>query len=279
MKRKLLFTLIIITGLLLGVFSTASAEAPQEVGGDWCVIWLPDPTTGIWYDFPGEGQLVFNPQAYVWNLTCKGVFDYEQYATWEEFCNWIPGACRGDRMVANRIEYFHDYFDDQGNWIWTDVGSANLIVKENGEARWNAKISYTCWSLYILQQVTLELPPGFWQAGEHNYNIEYFYDDGWSASMSINFTVDPTAPIYPGQVRMGLNGLTNFFTQVDSINPAQDTFLQVSSWAPKYFYVPLDYAIFTIDEDPPVTVDAGPAHNLCTQQHQGFYMRSWGPKY
>ncbi len=277
MFTRKLFIIVIILGMLLGIFSIAQAAAPVEVGADWCVIWLPDENFN-WYPFPGEGQLVFNPNHYVWNLVCHGVFDYQQYATWEEFCNWIPGACQGNKIVANKLEYFKDYFDEDGNYLYTDFGSANLIVKSNGEARWNAQISYNCYSFYDMNQAILELPSGFWSVGTHEYTIEFFYEDGSSVTWWNTFTVDPTTPIYKGQVRMGFNLLYNWGI-IDTINPAQDTFMAVTSWGPEYLLVPLDYAVFSFDGGLPIAIDASNVQNLCSYANMGLFMRHWGPTY
>jgi hypothetical protein len=280
MFTRRLFSLVIALVMVLGSAGIALADAPQEVGSDWCYIWWSD-INGNWYPIEGQGHLTYNPNANIWNVSCKAIIDFSGTPSWADFCTWIPGTCKGKTMVVDRLEYWHDFFDEDGNYTYSMSGLGRLTVQANGNATWNGQFSpNNCDSVYLTNSATLELPAGSWEVGTHTYTIEIFYVNGENYQFPMTFEVASDAPMYRGQVRLGLLALTNFFNDVFEINPAQDTFLQATTWMPAHFEQYLfDYVIFTIDDNLPITIDAGPAHNLCADQHNSWYLRTYGPKY
>jgi hypothetical protein len=280
MLSRRLVSLIFVLVLVFGTAGLALADAPQKVGSDWCNIWWSVNNTD-WHGIEGQGELVYNAKANIYNVSCTATIDFSSDPSWAEFCNWIPGTCKRSTMVVNRLEFWHDYFDEKGEYLYSMTGPGTLKVQSNGNAKWNAQFSpNNCDRGYLTNSVTYELPAGYWGVGTHTYTIDTYYLDGENYQFTVVFDVSGDAPVYRGQVRMGLLGLSNFFNDVAEINPAQDTFLQGTNWVPHYSQIYLfDYAIFTVDDKPPVTIDAGPIHNLCADQHYSWYLRTYGPKY
>jgi hypothetical protein len=280
MFSRRLFSLIFTLVLVLSSTGVAMADAPKEVGGEWCNFWFGD-VENNWYLIEGQGKSVYNEKGNIYNLSCQASIDFSGVLTWEDFCVVLPGSCKTRVWVLNNSDFYHDVFDENGNYVDTMVGYGTLIVRPNGEARWNAEFSLRqCLNGFRTNSVTLELPAGFWGEGAQTYTVETVDKSGAHNLYTVRFDVSANAPIYNGQVRLGLLGLTSFFNEVYEINPTQDTFIQATIWAPPYAMIYLyDYAIFTIDDNPPITIEAGPVHNLCADQHYSWYLRTYGPKY
>ena len=278
MLSRRLVSLIFVLVLVFGTAGLALADAPQKVGSDWCNIWWSVNNTD-WHGIEGQGELVYNAKANIYNVSCTATIDFSSDPSWAEFCNWIPGTCKRSTMVVNRLEFWHEY-NENGDILYMN-GPGTLTVQSNGAARWNVQFAPThCLRGNLQNSVTYELPAGYWGVGPHTYTIDTYYLDGENYQFTVDFDVSSVAPIYRGQVRMGLYALTNFFNDIYEINPAQDTFLQATTWVPPYAQIYLfDYAIFTIDDNPPVTIDAGPIQNACANFNNSWYLRTYGPKY
>lgn len=278
MNIRRLFSLLFVTVMVLGMTGPATAAAPQPVGSEWCNIWWWYERGGEWFPYviEGEGQLVHNPNHEIYNLSCSAVIDFSGDFTWDDFCAFYPGTCKQDKMVINHLEVWHETGPDEGY-----SGFATLNATRNGVASWNAQFSpWTCDRGFISNNITLELPEGYWSVGEHSYEVVGHFLDGTETIWPVNFDVSQDAPLYKGHVRLGLYGPSHFFWQVDAVNPAQETFIQGTTWAPYQRQEWLfDYGIITIDNGAPITIDAGTTKNMCSNQHISWYLRTWGPKY
>jgi hypothetical protein len=284
MLYRRLFSLLIGLMLIFGTAGSGLAGNSQPVGSDWCdIFWSDSNDNG--YEILGQGQLSHNDQSNVWNVSCKGAVDFSQPPyTFEDFCASIPGSCKDSTMVVNHLDYYHLYYDN-GNVVGYLYGLAHLTMHANGSATWEAQIAdKNCSGDFLGDNVTYELPAGYWEEGQHTYTIHWYNNQVPNDQGSfINFfEVRSNAPLYHGQVRFGLSGGSYMWSPITVINPAQDTLLQASTWVnniPYFLDYPATYATFSIDGGPAVTIQAGPVHNFCSVWHINFYLRTWGNSY
>jgi hypothetical protein len=282
MNIRRLFSLVFVMVMLLGITGPASANAPQPVGPEWCNIWLWYEIDNVWYPIiiEGQGQLVYNPRFEMYNLSCNANIDLTGNPSWAELCTVYPGTCKEKKMVINHLEVWHDFYEGS-EYLYSYNGFATLNVNMNGGASWNAQFSpWNCDRGYITNAITMELPAGYWSEGTHTYTIDTYTALGTVTTYTVEFLVSADAPLYRGQVRLGLFEPTSFFMSVEAINPAQDTFMQATYWAPyQYANDMFDKGVFWVDEEDPITIEAGPIHNRCSDQHWSWYLRNYGPKY
>ena len=127
---------------------------------------------------------------------------------------------------------------------------------------------------------SLEFPPGFWEAGPHNYDFHILSPYG-EDNFHIEFQSTVDAPLYDSQVRLRLDALQP--GDLTEINPEQDTVLQLTFG----FYQTREEAVtfrqattFQARWDGGAWVDipAGPITKTCAFLHSRLH-RSWGPNY
>src|SRR5574341_357696 len=129
---------------------------------------------------------------------------------------------------------------------------------------------------------TLEFPPGYWTAGQHENDLSVVDESGTSL-VSFTFQSTEDAPLYPGQVRIGFWGIHAIDVGgLDEINPAQDSFMQLSQTdfaSRENAQASADSAVvqFSWDGGDWVTIAPGPvtcAPNAWSGQ-KGYYHRHW----
>jgi hypothetical protein len=141
---------------------------------------------------------------------------------------------------------------------------------------------------------SLELSPGYWTLGEHNYTISG-HDELSSFEFSYSFEVVDSAPIYDGQVMLRYWGLTHSprnaprnwnFMIPPEINPYQDTVFQIS-WIfedqirseamghIEYYFVNIAW-----DGEESVDITTPTLVNGCVwEKDQYIFYRNWGPSF
>ena len=141
---------------------------------------------------------------------------------------------------------------------------------------------------YFMSQATIDLPPGYWDEGEHVNSIHFL---GWGVDETWGpweWTVSNTAPLYPGQVVVAAGLFTVGFTPIpeQTINPAQDTVLW-AGWA----IGPGDYptmaaandeledaaVLFSWDGGDERVAHQGPYASFCAGLWLSNFHRSFGP--
>lgn len=130
---------------------------------------------------------------------------------------------------------------------------------------------------------TLEFPPGFWEAGAHEYEFLWSAPSG-NENCHVEFQASAEVPRRKGQVILRFWGLTSVEGVVEEINPAQDTALQLTWLASPPRAEAADSRLATTlqvhwDGGEWVDVPAGPLTNWCAYDNPAHFMRSWGPKY
>jgi hypothetical protein len=129
---------------------------------------------------------------------------------------------------------------------------------------------------------TLQFPPAYWTAGQHENDLKVV-DESGTTLVSFIFQSTEDSPIYPGQVRLGFWGIHSIdIAGLDEINPAQDTFMQVSqtnfvSREDAQAYADSAVVQFSWDGGDWVTISPGPvncAPNAWSGQ-KGYYHRKW----
>ncbi len=133
---------------------------------------------------------------------------------------------------------------------------------------------------------SLELPPGFWSSGSHNYEIAGS-ESGVPFSFYREFLVTNAAPLIRGQAYLRFVGVATSQGPVTEINPAQDTVMQITFlYSDPVLARPqaeASRAATTVqmrwDGGSWISVAPGPLMKLCTFDNPGHFLRSWGPKF
>lgn len=127
---------------------------------------------------------------------------------------------------------------------------------------------------------SLEFPPGFWEAGPHNYDFHILSPNG-EGNFHIEFQSAVGTPLYDGQVQLRLSGLRwNQPDVITEINPGQDTVLQLSFVSSPTRAAAVDEREATTfqarwDGGAWVDVAAGPITKECARDNPGRFLRSW----
>jgi len=273
MLTKKLFFILISLVIVFGLAGPAAADAPQTVA---CGIpWLNRSENGFEYiEFPGEGQLVVNGHGF--DLTCHYDIDLNDpdLATMAELCEYYGSwACNahGNNSLIQNIYYYYSYKGELLELVDTDI-----MVNANGQAYLHAQYAPDQCSEYKSNNWTLELPPGYWEEGRHTYTMTWeLY--GSTEEHTYGFAVDENKPLLQNQVRLGWMG-----PMFDTINPAQDTFMQITSWAASSIveYLIVDRAnstvMFSWDGGDPVQIQPSPVTNFCFYETPGWLLRTYG---
>ncbi len=274
MKKRTMLFIVISLVLAFGLAVPAAADAPETV-----TCWIPwFYSDGTFNRFETEGQLIHNGQGF--NLTCPYLFDFSDptIASIEQACEFfgyfgLLDLCSGGGTNF-RLSNWGYYFPYNGeDYV---LGDASLHVNATGKAKLVGQYAPgQCSNGELTYSYTLEFPPGYWSLGEHTYTIYLLETD---EEFTNTFTVDASAPLVDGQVRLGFAGLS----PIAVINPAQDTFMQYTLLWPTVYRPLLDYyhdndtVTFSWDGSEPLRILAGPITNACTVYNPAFLKRTYG---
>jgi hypothetical protein len=136
---------------------------------------------------------------------------------------------------------------------------------------------------------SLELLPGYWTTGEHNYTFELTDSSTGTVEYPMALNVSETAPLYDGQVMLRFWGIVTspMWTTLSEINPSQDTVFQVT-WvafdmskkdAQDYFDSLGLAARIKWDYKDWIEMSAGPLMNGCQWESDDLFHRDWGRPY
>jgi hypothetical protein len=277
MSKRIVF--FIVTALLrlvviLNFANPVSAGKPREV--ECFIPWMT--ADGYLLELVGQGKLVENGHGF--DLTCDYTIDFTDptIASLAQVCEWWgPGYCTpsGKNMVIQNMEWHFIY---NGEDLW--FADQFMLVKPDGEINLHAQFAPNQCSEYKGIDWTIEFPPGYWSEGDHYY--DGYWQDAWGNiyTNTMTFTVDADAPVLHSQVRLGFYYI--FPEGASTINPAQDTFMQLTAWwAGEYEYYGEiqhdgDFVTFAWDGEDPVQTTVGPYRNLCSEVNPAWMIRTYG---
>ncbi len=161
----------------------------------------------------------------------------------------------------------------------------------------------TACGTFRISSGTIEMAPGYWAEGVHTTSIRFLQSEVWGPW---EFTVDPNAPLYRGQVWIAAGLITQGLNAVpdQTINPAQDTVFWASwlwdmtgAWGGDPYTMQQAKADlesiqpsieFSWDGGPWVAARQGPITDACANgfvrlvgldpHSKALFMRHFGPK-
>lgn len=133
---------------------------------------------------------------------------------------------------------------------------------------------------------TLEFPPGFWEAGFHQYDFLVSSPQGTSY-YHWDFQAIEDAPLHQGQAILRYWVVTSADGPLTEVSPAQDTAMQLTwIWGPDELSRKEAEAFRASsalqvrwDGGEWVNVPAGPLTKGCAWDNPGHFQRSWGHNY
>jgi len=271
MLTKKLFFILISLVMVLGLTGPATAKAPQNV--ECRILWVTSDYQDMY--LMAEGELITNGHGF--ELDCDYDIDFSDpvVGSIEQFCEyWGPWACNahGNNIVIQNV-----FFEFEYNGESLEIDDNLYMVNANGQLNFHAQYAPDQCNEYKSYNFTLEFPPGYWENGLHTYTMEWSIPDyGYYEEHTYEFTVDESGPLYKDQVRFGWIG-----PRLDIINPAQDTFMQITSWIASDLVMYLEEerenstVTFSWDGGDPVEIQPSAITNFCGFDN-AFLQRTYG---